>query len=253
MATGFRPEDFARLEGGTAPGDLASALLQTDMDAREVANYLMVEGDGVEFVTSRIPNAGLGVCVTRNVPKGTLITKYEGILVTTQSLNGLRKLPALQRYRDALASHTFLVNWVVSVVANFRYASPTRGDYLTEKGWYPVLDPRTEMATKGLGGFLNSLYDGDEALVPDGYNVRFTTLCDKSVGTEFPTRPNATVGSDFIKRQASVLGPKSGRMFVVVEALRDIAADEELFVHYGRVEASDKPSLYLDPSFFVQS
>lgn len=230
---GFRREDFARAAGRPLRDDedMSDALSLSDIDARYVESCLMVEGDGVELVPSLIAQAGMGVRVTRAVPRGTLITKYEGIVVKTRALD-LLKRSHLEK-SNVMSSHTLVMNIVLSVVANFRAGPPMpNGDFLARTGLYPVNVHSSDLAGKGLGGFLNSLYDGDEALVPRGYNTRYVTVHDKAAGMGY---------------KWMLMHENNGHLFMAIEATRDIEAGEELFVYYNRAESDDGP-LNLDPA-----
>jgi hypothetical protein len=150
-------------------------------------------GDGVRIAPSRIAGAGNGVFATRDYARGAPITEYVGIA---------RHLDAGHELALPLRSH--MIDMGERYTLDGRY---------TPEGAL-ITDPARQLAGRGAGAFLN-----DPRGTPFAANTEFEEL----------ESPEASLLD--VKGRESEIKPHMYMM--LLRALRDVYAGDELLVDYG--------------------
>lgn len=173
--------------------------LYSGIDARrdtvnELKEQTWGQGRGLFLLPSTLgPGAGMGVFTAAPIPKDSLITHYEGVLIPQAQIDMIFPSAAAKSHARTL----FSLRWVI--LANWRMAPDSA------RGIEPIAAPVYELPYRyGLAGYLNDIRD------PARYNVEFLRLADSKADAE--TGQGAAV---------------------FLRALRDIPAGAELFVNYG--------------------
>ncbi len=178
--------------------------LESAADEQRWRSELATYQDGLSIKTSTLPLAGMGVFATRNFVSAASITEYEGLVVARDDLQEptthVRTLWAQRWYVDGLR------------LVNSRQITT------------PVNAPATEMIGRGLAGICNDPQGTDPSLKPLT-NVEFL-IVERRYRASFK---QAWTGFPGLTSEQT--DPYS--RFIVIRALRDIQAGEELLVDYG--------------------
>jgi hypothetical protein len=240
MKTGIRPSDVGAKIDPDDPTKWVEQLPRLAVLSLDemLDRYLMVDGNGVMLNQSTISGAGLGVFIMDDVPKGTVLTKYEGALVARNTLDEIHfditrsKFGNKEELLGRLHSHTILLNLNWVVMANFYVDAPlsreSGGDAFTSRGLYHVNNPLSIMRGKGLGGYINTLFSPLSAAtrpsdLSNDFNVRFETIMD---GSPLP--------KDVLARWRAIWTDQPRNFIKAAVAVRDLRKGEELFADYNR-------------------
>lgn len=159
-------------------------------------------GHGLFLLPSTLgPEAGLGVFTVAPIPKDSIITHYEGVVLPYKTVSSLGEGD------ERIKSHAralLAMNW--TILANWRL------DPAAKRGISYIQDPINELPYRyGIGGYLN------DARSEERNNTTFQEL--------FELRQEET-------SMALTLSGRDRSIFI--RALRDIPAGSELFASYGK-------------------
>lgn len=247
MKTGIRPADVGAIVDPKDPTKWVAQLPQLSAYSIDemVDRYFMVDGNGVMLNVSTIPDAGLGVVIMNDAPQGTVLTKYEGALVSMNTLQEIRaEIAKKPEQLEWISSHTIVLNFAWVTLANFVVDEPlprvAGGDAFTSRGLYYVNNPLRTMRGKGLGGYINTLIDDPKAGKNDfkhtrnGFNVRFEIIEDSSL---------TSLKKDRLKHFKTRWMGQPQNFVMAAVALRDLTKGEELFVDYNRLTGTALESI----------
>lgn len=72
---------------------------------------LLVNDNQIEIKDSTVPGAGLGLFAKQNLPKGTVLGTYPGVVIPlSQNLNKLRNYPACEAYIWRFSDNAFVID-----------------------------------------------------------------------------------------------------------------------------------------------